>query len=147
MTKQRRYDELYMDIALRFAAMSHAVRKKVGCVIVLDNNILSFGFNGMPAGMDNCCENEVDGKLVTKGEVSHAEENAIAKLAKSNTSSVGATAYVTLEPCMHCAKLLYNAGITRVVIKEPYLSHEGTIYLTKLHVDMVQITHDEYFKL
>ncbi|MFK5165391.1 deaminase, partial [Propionibacterium freudenreichii] len=72
--------------------------------------------------------------LVTNPEVSHAEENAIAKLAKSNVSSQGATAYVTLEPCMHCAKLLYSAGINRVVVKEPYTSHEGTMYLVKLGI-------------
>jgi dCMP deaminase len=145
MSKELRYDLLYMDIALRCAEMSHAVRKKVGCVIVRDNNILSFGFNGMPAGMDNRCEHKVfdhltqQDKLVTNPEVSHAEENALAKIAKSNFSSLGATAYVTLEPCMHCAKLLYSAGINRVVVKEPYVSHEGTVYLTKLGVTMVQL--------
>lgn len=119
--------------------MSHAVRKKVGCVIVKDGNIIAMGWNGMPAGMDNCCERDVDGTLVTRAEVSHAEENALAKIAKSNSSSLGATAYVTLEPCMHCAKLLYSAGITRVVVKEPYVSHEGTIYLVKLGITMVQL--------
>jgi dCMP deaminase len=174
MSKELRYDLLYMDIASRCAEMSHAVRKKVGCVIVKDGNIIAMGWNGKPAGMDNNCEDTVwhqpgedvrnfpytvpddermsqnikitdhmtataRYKLVTKPEVSHAEENALAKIAKSNSSSLGATAYVTLEPCMHCAKLLYSAGITRVVVKESYVSHEGTVYLTKLGVTMKQL--------
>lgn len=128
-SKQYRYDSLYVDIARRVALMSYAVRAKVGCVIVRDSNILSMGFNGMPAGMDNCCEHEVDGVLVTNPEVSHAEENAIAKLAKSSTSCNMATVYVTMEPCMHCAKLIYSAGIGRVVYIDEYKSHAGVEFL------------------
>lgn len=128
------YDEFYMDIARRVAKMSHAVRAKVGCLIVLQDGTMSPGWNGMPAGMDNTCEHYEDagmmgGTLVTNPEVSHAEENAIAKLARSTHSSNGATAYVSLEPCMHCAKLLYSAGIKRVVIGELYRNHDGTDYL------------------
>lgn len=143
-SKQNKYDRLYMDIAKRVALMSHAVRKKVGCVIVRDNNILAFGFNGMPAGMDNVCEHYEDAgmmgsSLVTNPEVSHAEENAIAKLARGTTSSANSTAYVTLEPCIHCAKILYNAGVIRVVVGEAYRSHEGTEFLIKQRVEMVQM--------
>lgn len=127
-----------MDIARRVAEMSHATRAKVGCVIVKGDLILSTGFNGMPAGMDNCCEHYEDaellggmmgGTLVTNAEVSHAEENAIAKIARSTQSSEGATAYVSLEPCMHCAKLLYSSGIKRVVIGAMYKNHDGSEFL------------------
>jgi dCMP deaminase len=134
-----------MDIAKRCAEMSYAVRKKVGCVIVKDGNIIAMGWNGMPAGMPNECEyKKIDPKtfndeLVTNPEVSHAEENAIAKLARGTTSSANATAYVTLEPCIHCAKILYNAGIIRVVVGEAYRSHEGTEFLIKQRVEMAQI--------
>lgn len=139
--KKLRYDNLYLDIAKRVAEMSHAVRAKVGCVIVFKDGTMSSGWNGMPSGMDNCCEHYEDAglmgdSLVTNPEVSHAEENAISKIAKSHHSSNGATAYVTLEPCMHCAKLLYSAGITRVVIGEMYKSHVGTEFLRERGIEV-----------
>ena len=73
---------MYMRIAHIAAERSYAKRLKVGCVIVKNHSIISFGWNGMPTGYDNCCEMEVDGKLVTRPEVQHAELNAIAKLAE-----------------------------------------------------------------
>ena len=72
-------NEMYMTIAQIAAQRSYAKRLKVGCVIVKNHSIISFGWNGMPTGYDNCCEYEVDGKLVTRPEVQHAELNAIAK--------------------------------------------------------------------
>lgn len=128
-----------MGVAELAAEMSWAQRRKVGCVITKDGNIISVGWNGMPAGMHNCCEkaDPVTGELVTNPEVSHAEENAIAKLARSNQSSLGADAYVTLEPCITCSKLLYNAGIQNVFIKERYHTNVGTNYLTGRGVNVV----------
>lgn len=139
--KEKRYHHLYMDVATRVAEMSYATRRKVGCVIVKDGNIISMGWNGMPAGMDNSCEymDEGVGEMVTRPEVSHAEENAIAKLAKSGVSSDRATAYVTLEPCIHCAKLLFNAGIRTVVMHELYKNHAGTAYLHERQVRILII--------
>lgn len=129
-----------MDIASRVAEMSYAVRRKVGCVIVKDGNIISMGWNGMPAGMTNNCEwHEMVGEdfnLVTRPEVSHAEENAIAKIAKSNTSSLDATLYVTTEPCMHCAKLIYSSGIKQVIFRDEYKIHDGTKYLREQKIDV-----------
>ena len=77
---------MYMRIAQIAAERSYAKRLKVGCVIVKNHSIISFGWNGMPTGYDNCCEMEVDGKLVTRPEVQHAELNAIAKLAENGYS-------------------------------------------------------------
>jgi dCMP deaminase len=143
-TKQMRYDTLYMDIAKRVAQMSYAVRAKVGCVAVKDDNLIAFGFNGMPAKMNNVCEHYEDagmmgGNLVTNPEVSHAEENLIAKIAKSSNSSEGATVYVTLEPCLHCAKLLYSSGITRVLYDEEYRTHAGAEYLKNRGVEITKL--------
>lgn len=162
MNKQYRYDQLYMDIAKRCAEMSYAVRAKVGCLIVRDGRILSQGWNGMPAGMPNDCEDKlypvkcagdweqhydefdsmfpyIDAsgeryKLKTKHEVSHAEENALLKLARSSETSEGATAYVTLQPCINCSKLLYNAGIKRIVYAETYRDRSGVDLLEKMGV-------------
>lgn len=141
--KTYKYDRLYMDIATRCAAMSYGERAKVGCVIVRDGNILSMGWNGMPRGWDNTCEDNLYDDTAqwvgnkTKPEVSHAEENAIAKLAKSTTTSAGATAYVTLEPCLNCSKLLYSSGITRVVIDKPYREHYGVQFLLRCNIPVV----------
>ena len=86
---------MYMQIAQIAAGRSYAKRLQVGCVIVKNNSIISFGWNGMPTGYDNCCEEEIDGKLVTRKEVQHAELNAIAKLAYNGYSSHGASIYIT----------------------------------------------------
>ena len=125
--KQLRYDNAYMEMAEAFSKLSYAERHKVGCVIVSPKGqIISQGYNGTPSGRDNSCEytNEY-GELVTKPEVLHAETNAISKCAKWQASTDGATLYVTLSPCINCAKLIIQAGIKRVVYKEVYHNTEG----------------------
>ena len=126
MTKQERYDELYLVIAKRIGDMSHDTEHKVGTVIVKDNNILAFGFNGMPAGMPNECKHANGNTLP---EVIHAEANAICKLAKSSGSSEGATLYSTLSPCVECAKLIMQSGISRVLFRETYKDEAGILLL------------------
>lgn len=112
--------------------MSHAERKKVGAVLANNTNILSYGWNGTPAGDDNTCETTNGaGELVTKPEVLHAESNALMKLVSSGSSrSEGATLYVTLSPCFECAKLIKQAKISRVVYKEQYRDASGISFLT-----------------
>lgn len=124
--KQKRYDNLYMDIADRVACMSYARRKQVGCLIVKDGRIISMGWNGTPSGDPNECEHTLDdGSLITKPEVLHAEANALSKLNKSTDSSSGATMYVTCSPCLLCAKQILSCGITEVVYKEYYVNSIG----------------------
>jgi dCMP deaminase len=124
--KQKRYDNLYMDIADRVACMSYARRKQVGCLIVKDGRIISMGWNGTPSGDPNECEHVLhDGSLVTKPEVLHAEANALSKLNRSTDSSAGATMYVTCSPCLLCAKQILSCGITEVVYKEYYVNSIG----------------------
>ena len=135
MNKQRKYDKLYMDLAIRIADMSHDTDKKVGSIVVKENNILAFGFNGMPSGMPNECK-EQDGS--TKREVIHAESNAIAKLAKSNESGEGADLFVTHSPCMECAKLIFQSGIQRVYYGEEYRSMDGINFLTASKITVIQ---------
>lgn len=127
------YDVTYMKMACNLKSLSFAVRSKVGCLIVSKNDqIISQGYNGMPTGFSNICEhtNEND-ELVTNDEVLHAESNAIAKCAKFCVSSEGATAYVTLSPCLQCAKLLLQAGIKRVVFCEEYRDLSSLKFLVK----------------
>lgn len=134
-----KFDYAHMQVAQVYANLSSANRLKVGCIIVKENRIISIGYNGMPSGWDNTCE--VDN--VTKPEVLHAETNAIAKVARSNESCVGATLFVTTAPCLDCAKLIYQSGISRVVWKNPHLrTDEGLKFLEKCDM-IVERIEDE----
>jgi dCMP deaminase len=147
--------QAYMKTAETFSELSHARRLHVGAIVVKNDRIISIGYNGMPAGWDNDCENtvfvpgeEVLGtdmvalgytqtnngnwtKLKTKPEVLHAETNAIAKLAKSNESGMGATMFITHAPCLDCAKLIYQSGISSVLYRNAYRDTSGIEFLKK----------------
>ncbi len=119
--------DAFMDTAYRFSELSEAVRAKVGAIIVKDRRIISIGYNGMPSGWDNCCEDELDdGSLKTKPEVLHAEANAIAKLAQSPESARDSTLFCTHMPCMECAKLIHQSGIRTVYYGERYEAAKGS---------------------
>jgi dCMP deaminase len=134
--KQFRYDAAYLRMAEQWSKLSHCQRKQVGAIIVKDEMIISDGYNGTPAGFDNCCEDE-DGN--THWYVLHAEANAILKVAKSTNNCKGATLYLTLSPCKDCSKLVLQAGITRVVFKNSYKDTEGIDFLKSAGVEIVQI--------
>lgn len=124
--KQKRYDNYFMDLATRTALMSYAQRKQVGCILVKGDQIISYGWNGMPSGDPNECEIKTeDGKLITKPEVSHAEDNTLRKLVRSNESSVGSVMYLTVSPCRICADRIKSAHIAEVVYKDYYVSASG----------------------
>jgi len=132
-----------MDWARRAAELSHARRLHVGAVIVKDDTVISYGYNGMPAGWDNNCEyehytlgNPNDYELKTRPEVLHAESNAIAKLAKSTNSGLGAELFVTHSPCLECAKLIYQSGIRRVYFSENYRDDSGVKFLEKSGIEV-----------
>ena len=143
---KQKLKQAYMKTAEIFAELSHARRLHVGAIVVKDDRIISIGYNGMPAGWDNNCEYEVTefqteygvgsklvntGELKTKPEVLHAETNAIAKLAKSNESGLGATMFVTHAPCLDCAKLIYQSGISSVLYRDTYRDTGGITFLEK----------------
>jgi dCMP deaminase len=121
-----------------WAELSRAKRKKVGCLIVKDGTIISDGYNGTPSGFDNNCEyrdpKSFDEELITKPEVIHAESNAITKLAKSTQSSDGSTMYITISPCVGCAKLIIQSGIKRVVYGEVYRNEDGINLLNEAKI-------------
>jgi dCMP deaminase len=129
-------DNIFMQIALTIASASYCIRKKVGALIVKNNNIIAIGYNGTISGFENICELK-DGS--TNPEVLHAESNAIAKCAKSSNNSDGATLYVTLSPCFECAKIIIQSGIKEVVYLEEYRNTEGIKLLNKSKVNVKQI--------
>lgn len=128
MNKTQKFDELYMNFAIENAQLSHAVRAKVGAVLVTRHGTILQGYNGTPNGYDNACE---DDQNVTKPDVIHAELNALLKAAKEGISVLGATMYVTLQPCRQCSAMLKAAGISRLVYLDNYRDSKGTEQLQK----------------
>lgn len=139
-----------MDVAERTSKLSYARRLQVGAIIVKENRILSYGYNGMPAGWDNNCEDETvelysghEGAihrtvLKTKPEVLHAESNAIAKVSGSNESSKDATIFCTHAPCIECAKMIYQSGINSVFYRDTYRDSAGIQFLEKSGVNVTR---------
>ena len=136
--KKLRYDKAYLKMALEWGKLSHCKRRQVGALIVKDKMIISDGYNGTPTGFDNNCE---DDENYTKWYVLHAEANAITKVSSSTQSSKGATHYVTLSPCRDCSKLIFQAGIIRVVYYEEYKDRSGLDFLIEGGVEVTQISN------
>lgn len=141
---KRKWIDAFMDTAERFAQLSSAKRLKVGAVVVKDNRIISIGYNGMPSGWTNDCENVIQHSddttnLTTKDEVIHAESNAIIKLARDGESGNNSTMFCTHAPCIHCAKLIYGAGVNKVYYRDTYRDTNGIDFLNKCNIEVEQI--------
>lgn len=167
---KKKFVDYFMDVAERTSQLSYATRLKVGALIVKDDRIISIGYNGMPTGWDNNCEdkewcsaggwlsaeeieegwpyegtyldsegNIMQGRyrLKTKPEVLHAETNAISKLARSNEAGDNSVMFCTHAPCIDCAKLIYQSGISRLIYRDTYRSTDGIDFLNKsgVHVN------------
>lgn len=154
----------HMQVAETYAKLSTARRLQVGAIVVKDDRIISIGYNGMPSGWDNNCEDKdymsvdaggwlnpdeiherwpfeevIDGvtrryALKTKPEVLHAEANAIAKVARSPESAEGSVIFITHAPCIECAKLIYQSGVKQVFYRDSYRSDAGTDFLKQAGV-------------
>jgi dCMP deaminase len=124
------FDDIYMELACNLSAKSHCVKLKVGAVLTQDTRIISLGYNGPPAGTHNCDE-EWPGEGCardSKGGCSlaiHAEQNAILYAAKNKATLEGATLYVTLSPCIACARIIFTAGIRKVLYLRAYSDYKG----------------------
>lgn len=160
-----KFQKLYMDWARRVAELSYAQRLQVGAVIVKNDSVISYGFNGTPSGWDNECEykiydlsrdlngNYLPGsekeypfedelgryRLKTKPEVLHAEMNSLMKLAKSTESGEQASIFITHAPCMDCAKGIYQAGIKAVYYGEDYRTTDGIDFLLKCGITVTKL--------
>lgn len=146
--------EAFIETAHTFSKCSTAEKLQVGAIIVKDNRIISIGYNGMPSGWSNVCEDKVypnkeiysdkeieklfpyvdeEGNrydLRTKKEVLHAEANAITKLAQSvDCVDDSCVMFITHAPCIECAKLIYQSGIKKVIYENSYRLEEGINFL------------------
>ena len=136
---------MYMEIAEIVSKQSSAKRLQVGAIIVKDDRIISIGYNGMPAGWTNVCEEVIeqheDGGQITrtKDEVIHAEANAIAKLARSTEAGEGSDMFLTHAPCIHCAKQVYTAGIKTVYYRNTYRDSAGLDFLKMCGLTVMKV--------
>lgn len=123
-----------MDIAHVVSRRGNCSRRKVAAVVVKERRIISTGYNGTPRGVRNCCEGGCErcasdvpsGSSLGDCICSHAEENSITQAAYHGISLKDATIYVTLSPCLTCAKMIINSGIVEVVYDEEYRFNEQT---------------------
>lgn len=130
----------YMDVAKRTAELSTATKLKVGAILVKNDNIIGFSYNGTPRGWDNVCEYiHPEIGIKTKPEVSHAEENLIMKLACSHESSEGAIMFVTHNPCYVCSRLIYGAKIAKVYYEKDYRDSSGIDFLEKCEIPVIKL--------
>jgi len=161
---KQKWIDAFMDTATRFAQLSSAKRLQVGAVVVKDNRIISIGYNGMPSGWTNECENkiyvdptleesmlyqskadvylDVNKKLYelkTKDEVIHAEANAIIKLARDGESGNGSSLFCTHAPCVHCAKLIHGAGINTLYYRQSYRNDDGLEFLRNCKIEVNKV--------
>lgn len=141
------FDEIYMDLAVNLARRSHCVKAQVGAVLTKDTRIISLGYNGPPAGTHNC---DVEWPGIgcprdSKGSCSlalHAEQNAILYAMKNNVALEGSTLYVTLSPCIACARVIFSIGIKKVLYMDSYAEYknlpgdEGVDFLKKFGVEV-----------
>ena len=145
------FDVIYMELAQKLAQRSHCVKMHVGAVLTKDTRIVSLGYNGPPAGTHNCDEEwpEHGCPRDSKGSCSlalHAEQNAILYASKNNVSVEGSTLYITLSPCIACARIIFTTGIRKVIYLNSYAeykkipSDEGVDFLKKFGVDVVQFS-------
>ncbi|MFD1817753.1 dCMP deaminase [Pseudarcicella hirudinis] len=143
------FDDIFMDLAVSLAKRSHCIKAQVGAVLAKDTRIISIGYNGPPAGTHNCDEEfpEVGCERDSKGSCSlalHAEQNAILYAAKNGASIEGATIYVTLSPCIACARIIFSMKIKKVIFLDSYAQYkgipkdEGVEFLRKFGVEVVQ---------
>ncbi len=133
---KQKYIDAHIKVAEIYASLSTAKRLQVGAIVVKGNRVISIGYNGMPSGWDNNCEDE---NYKTRPEVLHAETNAIAKLAKSNESGLDAAMFITHAPCLDCAKLIYQSGISNVYYRNAYRESTGVEFLLKSGVEVEKI--------
>jgi len=136
MKLQSDWDKFYIGVADLISKQSYAKDRKVGAIVVNDNNIISFSYNGTPRGWSNETE-DIHGKTLPT--VLHAEAQAICKVARSAYSTVGSTLYSTLSPCLDCSKLISEVGIKRLVYKDKYKEESGILFLKRKGVYVNEI--------
>lgn len=146
------WDEYFMEFATLTAKRSTCLRRQVGAVIVQDRHVIATGYNGAPRGLEHCAERGGclrEQMKVPSGErhelcrALHAEQNAIIQAATLGHSIEGAAIYITHQPCVICAKMIINAGIERIVVREGYPDELSVQILKEAGLKIVMIGEKE----
>ena len=146
------WDEYFMDFAVLTAKRSTCLRRQVGAVIVQDKHVIATGYNGAPKGLEHCAERggclreELGVPSGEKHELCralHAEQNAIIQAATLGHSIEGASIYITHQPCVICAKMIINAGIERIVVREGYPDELAVQILKEAGLKIVMLGEKE----
>jgi dCMP deaminase len=149
VTSKPSFGYIFMNLASDLAKRSHCVRAQVGAVLTKDTRIISIGYNGPPANTHNCDEEwpETGCPRDARGSCSlalHAEQNAILYAVKNGADLDGSTLYVTLSPCLPCARMIFSSGIKKVIYLNSYAAYkglasdEGVDFLNKFGVETVK---------
>ena len=148
MSNRPSWEEYFMEIASLVSTRATCLRRKVGAIIVKDRHILSTGYNGPPKGTPHCdeiggCMREKlkvpSGERMELSRAVHAEQNAIIQAAKLGINIEGSDMYVTNQPCFICAKMIINAGIKKIYIKEGYPDKSAEEILKEAGVELIQL--------
>ncbi len=142
------WDEYFMGMAELTAKRSTCLRRHVGAVIVKDRHIIATGYNGAPRGVAHC--SEIGGCLreemnIPSGErhelcrALHAEQNAIIQAATLGQSIEDGDIYITNQPCVICAKMIINAGIKRIVVRDGYPDELAVKILDEAGLKVVEL--------
>lgn len=124
------FEDIFMELAVNLAKRSHCIKRHVGAVLTKDTRIISIGYNGPPAGTHNCdeefpgtgCGSDSKGSCML---AIHAEQNAIMYAVKNKASVEDSTLYVTLSPCLSCARIIFSMGIKKVIYLNSYAEYKG----------------------
>jgi len=146
-TNRPSWDEYFMNIAEIVAKRSSCLRRKVGAILVRDKRILATGYNGAPSGLKHCLDtgclrakmNIPSGERHELCRGLHAEQNAIIQAAYHGVNIKGATLYCTNQPCIICAKMIINAGITTIMVREGYLDDLATAILDEAKIEVIHL--------
>ena len=151
--KRPSWDEYFMSLAQVVKSRSNCIRRKVGAVIEKERRIIATGYSGTPSGVENCfdggcerCTEREEGAL-ERGEEKHkcicihAEQNAIIQSAYHGISTKNATMYITVSPCVQCAKMIINSGIKRIICAGRH-HEQGALELLKKTGVMVKIQNN-----
>ena len=145
MTSRPTFSELFIDITLKIAQRSSCVKAQQAALLIKDNRIISFGYNGPPAGTINCID---EGGEESCGKDSngscflgvHAEQNAIGYAARNGIQTEGCIIYCAQSPCISCAKLIVASGINIFFYLEDYRLRDGLDFLMAANVQTLKIT-------
>ncbi|TES90540.1 MAG: cytidine deaminase [Candidatus Cloacimonadota bacterium] len=146
-SKRPSWDVYFMEITELVATRATCLRRKIGAILVKNRMILATGYNGPPKGVPHCdelggCLREKlgipSGERMELSRAVHAEQNVIIQAAKMGTNIDGATLYVTNHPCFICAKMLINAGVTKIIYSKGYPDEYAKKILEEANVEIIQ---------